>query len=355
VEDCYNTFVLINSHIMKQTSLTVGKGVGMVISLLALCAFVVLAASAVEAQVACVNANPSLTITSFGSMTGAPGFTAIPNLDITNNDSVECDLSTFRIEATVPSGVNLFGVPFDHPLPPQTAAWYKFGAKSYATTTPGIYPIVVTITNSTYPGYSTTGTINMVVLDTNAPSVTITSPINGATITQNTTITAEAGDDVSVAGVQFLVDGSALGSEDTSAPFSMAWNVDSVTDGSHSILAIARDISGNISTSSAVTVTVAHPDVTAPTVTITNPPNNYVIPKGTNRIVISSSASDANGISTIEIRTDNVLRKTCSLTTTCAYTWSVNGLSKGNHTVSVQGIDNSPAHNSTTVSVTVKK
>ena len=47
--------------------------------------------------------------------------------------------------------------------------------------------------------------------DPTAPSVTITSPANDAVVSGNRTITADAADDVGVAGVQFYVDGTPLG------------------------------------------------------------------------------------------------------------------------------------------------
>ena len=38
------------------------------------------------------------------------------------------------------------------------------------------------------------------------------------------TVTADAADNVGVAGVQFLVDGVATGAEDTTAPYGLAWD-----------------------------------------------------------------------------------------------------------------------------------
>jgi len=54
--------------------------------------------------------------------------------------------------------------------------------------------------------------------------VSVTAPANGATVSGTTTIAASAADNVGVAGVQFFVDGAAQGAEDTSAPYSTAWN-----------------------------------------------------------------------------------------------------------------------------------
>jgi hypothetical protein len=95
--------------------------------------------------------------------------------------------------------------------------------------------------------------------DTTPPSVTLTAPAPGATVTGMTTLTATASDASGIAGVQFLLDGSPLGAEDTSAPYELAWNSNGVGNGQHTLAARARDAAGNTATSTpAVTVTVAN-------------------------------------------------------------------------------------------------
>jgi N,N-dimethylformamidase beta subunit-like protein/concanavalin A-like lectin/glucanase superfamily protein/galactose oxidase-like protein/Big-like domain-containing protein/Kelch motif protein len=93
--------------------------------------------------------------------------------------------------------------------------------------------------------------------DTIAPTVSVTSPAAGATVSATITITATASDDVGVAGVQFLVDGAPFGAEDTTSPYSVSWDSRSVTNGSHTLGARARDAAGNTSTST-ITVTVSN-------------------------------------------------------------------------------------------------
>src|SRR5439155_5214370 len=44
--------------------------------------------------------------------------------------------------------------------------------------------------------------------DTTPPTVSITSPANGATVSGTITVTANAADNVGVAGVHFIVDGA---------------------------------------------------------------------------------------------------------------------------------------------------
>jgi hypothetical protein len=107
--------------------------------------------------------------------------------------------------------------------------------------------------------------------DTQAPTVSLTAPASGASVNGTVTVTASAADNVGVAGVQFFLDGIALGAEDTTAPFTYSWNTAGVANGSHTLTARARDAAGNVTTSAAVTVTVANADTQAPTVSLTAP------------------------------------------------------------------------------------
>jgi hypothetical protein len=106
-------------------------------------------------------------------------------------------------------------------------------------------PVTVTVSNGPPP-------------DTTPPSVSIASPGNGATVSATVTVSASASDNVGVAGVQFRLDGADLGSEDTSAPYSVSWNTTGAANGSHTLTAVARDAAGNQTTSTAVTVTVSN-------------------------------------------------------------------------------------------------
>ncbi len=92
--------------------------------------------------------------------------------------------------------------------------------------------------------------------DTTDPTVSLTAPSDGATVSGTVSVSADASDDVGVAGVQFKLDGSDLGSEDTTDPYGISWDTTTVTDGPHTITAVARDAAGNTATSTGHTVTV---------------------------------------------------------------------------------------------------
>lgn len=92
--------------------------------------------------------------------------------------------------------------------------------------------------------------------DTTPPTVSITAPAGGATVSGALTVSANAADNVGVAGVQFKLDGGALGAEDTSASYSVSWDTAQSVNGSHTLTALARDAAGNSTLSAAVVVTV---------------------------------------------------------------------------------------------------
>jgi hypothetical protein len=94
--------------------------------------------------------------------------------------------------------------------------------------------------------------------DTIAPTVSVTAPAAGATVSGVVTVTATAQDNVGVTSVQFQVDGQALGTPDTTAPYSVSWDSAQSANGSHRLTAVARDAATNTTTSAEVTVTVAN-------------------------------------------------------------------------------------------------
>ncbi|HTB48477.1 MAG TPA: fibronectin type III domain-containing protein [Verrucomicrobiae bacterium] len=92
--------------------------------------------------------------------------------------------------------------------------------------------------------------------DTTPPTVSVTAPANGATVSGTTSLTATASDDSGTVSKVEFYDGTTLLGTDTTSPYTFSWNTTTVANGSHSITAKAYDPSNNIGTSSAVTVTV---------------------------------------------------------------------------------------------------
>lgn len=84
--------------------------------------------------------------------------------------------------------------------------------------------------------------------DTQPPSLTLTSPASGTYATDMVVMQATASDNVGVAGVQFYADGVPVGAEDTTAPYSVEWDLVHQTQSEDMPVlfwAVARDAAGN--------------------------------------------------------------------------------------------------------------
>ena len=125
-----------------------------------------------------------------------------------------------------------------------------------------------------------------------APTVALTAPANGSTVTlPNTVNFAATASDTggSVSRVEFFANGTLVG-QDTTSPYAFNW---SAPLGSHSLTAVAVDGNGARTTSSALSVTVVTGN-NAPTIALTSPANGAVIPlPGT--VNFAATASDSDG------------------------------------------------------------
>jgi hypothetical protein len=113
------------------------------------------------------------------------------------------------------------------------------------------------------------------------------------------TVSANATDNVGVVGVQFKLDGANLGTEDTTAPYSVSWNTTTAANGAHTLTAVARDAAGNTTTSALVTMTVSNPDLTRPTLTITSPTSNATYSTTSSSLTLGGTATDNVGVTQV--------------------------------------------------------
>ncbi len=96
-----------------------------------------------------------------------------------------------------------------------------------------------------------------IVIDTTAPTVSITAPIDGATVSgSSVSLTANASD-TNMLGVQFKRDTNTnIDLEDTTSAYGVTWDTTLLSDGAQLLVAVARDLAGNYATSTAINVTV---------------------------------------------------------------------------------------------------
>jgi hypothetical protein len=94
--------------------------------------------------------------------------------------------------------------------------------------------------------------------DRTPPTVAMTSPANGVSLSGNVVVTATATDLVGMGagGVQFLLDGRPYGAIDRSAPYSTTINTVGLSNSIHTIAAHATDAAGNTATSIPILVIV---------------------------------------------------------------------------------------------------
>ena len=187
--------------------------------------------------------------------------------------------------------------------------------------------------------FSTTGGSNT------PPSVQVTSPAAGATLSGKVNLTAVASDNGSVKGVQFRVDGTSVGPDVLAAPYLYVLDSSTLSNGSHSISAIATDNTGASTTSANVVVKVDNSvkDTTPPTVSITGPANGA---KVSGVVSVTANAADNVSVASVKFEIDGALVGTPDLAAPFAYSWDTSKSSNGGHTLKAVATDG--AGNSTT-------
>jgi hypothetical protein len=173
--------------------------------------------------------------------------------------------------------------------------------------------------------------------DTSAPTVSVSSPADGATVSGSAVaLDAVARDDVAVAGVRFGVDGAAVGAEDTTNPYSASWNSTTVANGTHRITAVARDSSGNTTTSATVTVTVGN-DVVSPTVSLTAPANSATVSGAA--VPVSADAADDTAIAAVQFKLDGANLGSADTTAPYRVDWNTTMVANGAHALTAVATD----------------
>lgn len=117
----------------------------------------------------------------------------------------------------------------------------------------------ILISRCTYRRCSITPDLKWGMLpDTTPPTVSISSPSEGAVIIigSTVTITATASDNDLIRDVEFLAGTTRIGSLDTTAPYSVTWNTKGKAAGVYQLTAVARDDSLNTTRSTVINVTL---------------------------------------------------------------------------------------------------
>jgi hypothetical protein len=124
--------------------------------------------------------------------------------------------------------------------------------------------------------------------DTTNPTLVISSPANGTSVSGDVVVSVNADDDTGVASVVFSIDGTGIGTSIT-PPFQQSWDTTAFSDDNHNVVVTAFDSAGN-SASSSINVVVENSSAPPPVCTVyscpnpppppTEPPPDPVIPDG---------------------------------------------------------------------------
>jgi poly(hydroxyalkanoate) depolymerase family esterase len=212
----------------------------------------------------------------------------------------------------------------------------KFPGTSVACGTAGAYVLDTNICSTWY--VARFFGLDNSSADTTAPTVSLTAPSQGASVSGVVSLTASATDNVGITQVQFLVDGTPVGT-DTTPPYEATWNSATVANGTHALAARASDAAGNSTLSSPVSVTVSGgtSDTTAPSVALTSPATGATL---SGSVVLTATASDNIGVSRVDFLVDGTAVGQGTLSGSAyAFTWNTGTVSPGAHAVQARASD----------------
>jgi subtilisin family serine protease len=172
----------------------------------------------------------------------------------------------------------------------------------------------------------------VVASDTQAPTISITSP-TGGTVTGVVPVDVSYSDNVGVTRAELYVNGSKIATDDAS-PFAFAWTTDGYADGAYTLVAKAYDAAGNLGNSAPVSVTLGN-DTTAPVIGSVNLTNGMTV---SIMQAISASATDNQKIAKMSLTIDGK-EVAIAYGSSISYKWNTRKIYKGVHSVTVRAWD----------------
>ena len=128
------------------------------------------------------------------------------------------------------------------------------GALSGTPTVAGSFPFTVAVKDAASASASASLSINVVTAA--PPTVSISNPASGATLSGTTTVSGVASDGLSITSVQLSVDGGAFTNASGTTSWSFSLNTNSLSNGPHTLSAKVNDSAGKSATSSLVNFSV---------------------------------------------------------------------------------------------------
>jgi chitodextrinase len=242
--------------------------------------------------------------------------TTPPNLTATAVSSSQIDLAWTASTDNI--GVTGYRI-YRNSTQVGTAATTNYVDTGLQASTTYVYTVAAYDAAGNQSAQSATASTKTLAPDTTPPTVAMTAPTSGATVLGSVTVSANATDNVGVAGVQFKLDGANLGVEDTTAPYAITWDTRAIANGTRSLTAVARDAASNTKTATAISVTVNNAvDTTAPT----TPTNLTATAVSSSQINLAWTASTDN----VGVAGYKVYRGGSQVGTSTSTSYSDNGL-----------------------------
>src|SRR5438876_162217 len=200
----------------------------------------------VQAQDAAAHsASASLTITVSAS---------IPPLQITGSQLPDGTVgSAYSATLNASGGTSPYSWSVSSGTLPTGLSLSSSGTLSGTPTVAGAFPFTVAVKDAASGSASASLSINVVTAA--APSVSISSPANGATVSGTTTVSGVASDGLTITSVQLSVDGGAFANASGTTNWSFSLNTNSLSNGPHTLSAKVNDSTGS-ATSSVVNFSV---------------------------------------------------------------------------------------------------
>ena len=195
--------------------------------------------------------------------------TAAPTTTISCN-SAACSTGWYR---TTPVTVSLSAKDNSGGSGVEATLYTTDGSNPQTSSTANVYSGPFTVSQTTTVKYysidnaanSESVKSQLIRIDAAAPTVSVTAPASGSSFAQGSKITVTAsavdlgtgsGAPSGIASVTFYLDGTTKLATDTTNPYSFFWNTAKSAKGTHKLTAVATDVSGNTTTSAAITVSI---------------------------------------------------------------------------------------------------
>ena len=195
----------------------------------------------------CVRSAPLVSV-SPTSQTAGPGVAVNYTVSVTNTNTAYCGSSTFNVGQVLPTGFSGSVSAPSLSIAAGASASASWTVTSATTSLPATYTVTASATDATNGNAGSNHASDIVYTDTTAPTVSISSPLAGSTLSAGRiALSASVSDNSAIRSVEFYV-GTTLVATDTAPPYAATWNARKAAPGSYAVTVKAYDAAGNVGT-----------------------------------------------------------------------------------------------------------